>query len=438
MVGHTDQAKCKHCGESKAWNTSQWCKPHLNGPNSCEAYKKYCIENRIKRPEASNQKIQDFFSPKDKSSEQLFALAIYTSTANFSMFETPQWEDFFKRLKFDIPSRQRLSGDLLRSCYADVKDQVLAVAAAEEHIQIISDGSSNIAKIRVENVSFMAGGISYYWKSTGIGAIRAGSDWTLDHLKGQALEITMGNLKKWTAFSSDTNNTQRRCWELIARDAELAHVHNIPCESHGHQLSIKDILFPGKDRSHNQITSKISQFWKDGPMALVSYFRSSDKQLAFLRGVMSTCYGKIKNLVATVPTRWGTQCRQVESILDNQVALQGYAVLPHATDSWKPTLQSPLFWQDLRGLYNIIQSFHEQQKISESNNAGLRYVYPRWLKLNDHLQIYRQPGSTTWSQDIDDYCNREGLGGGMTESRSNYSLFTSSHTSLSLRIEGHN
>ncbi len=136
---------------------------------------------------------------------------MYTSTANFSLFETPQWKAFFKRLNFTPPTRQRLSGELLKSCYLDIKQQVLKVAAAADHIQIVSDGSSNIAKVRVENVTFLAGGISYYWKSTGIGAIRAGSDWTLDHLKDQAFEITMGNLKKWTAFSSDTNNTQRRC-----------------------------------------------------------------------------------------------------------------------------------------------------------------------------------------------------------------------------------
>jgi hypothetical protein len=70
----------------------------------------------------------------------------------------------------------------------------------------------------------------------------------------------MGNLKKWTGFLSDTNNTQRRCWELISQDPELAYIYNIPCESHGHQLLIKDILFPGKDKNHNQITSGISRF----------------------------------------------------------------------------------------------------------------------------------------------------------------------------------
>ena len=313
-ISRTDQAKCKHCGETKAWNTTQFCKRHLN---ACKKYEQYRNDNGITRPKAINKSITDFFDLEDQSDEQLFALAVYTSTANFSLFETPQWKAFFKRLNFTPLTRQRLSSELLKSCYLDIKQQVLKVAAAADHIQIVSDGSSNIAKVRVENVTFLAGGISYYWKSTGIGAIRAGSDWTLDHLKDQAFEITMGNLKKWTAFSSDTNNTQRRCQELINQDKDLKHVHSVPCDPHGLQLVMKDLLWPGKDNSKQQITTHMGQFWHEGPNGLVSFFRSSDKQLAFLRGVMETAYKKVKSLIATVPTRWGTQSTQVDSILDN-------------------------------------------------------------------------------------------------------------------------
>jgi hypothetical protein len=57
---------------------------------------------------------------------------------------------------------------------------------------MISDGSSNIVKESVENVSFLVRGISYYWKRTSIGATKAGPEWTLANLKVQALEIIMG------------------------------------------------------------------------------------------------------------------------------------------------------------------------------------------------------------------------------------------------------
>jgi hypothetical protein len=53
---------------------------------------------------------------------------------------------------------------------------------------------------------------------------------------------------------------------------------------------------------------------------------------------MSTCYQKVKALIATVPIRWGTQAAQLDSILDNQVALQAYATLPDASNEWKETL----------------------------------------------------------------------------------------------------
>lgn len=70
------------------------------------------------------------------------------------------------------------------------------VAASSNHIQIVSDGSSNIAKERVENVSFLVNGVSYYWKSTSIGATTAGANWTVDHVIQNALEITINNLKR--------------------------------------------------------------------------------------------------------------------------------------------------------------------------------------------------------------------------------------------------
>jgi hypothetical protein len=233
----------------------------------------------------------------------------------------------------------------------------------------------------------------------------------MDYIRKQALKITMGNLKKWTAFSSDTNNTQRKCWKLIAQEPDLSHVHSIPYDSHGLQLSIKDLLWPGKDRFNQQITTQIGSFWKEGPNALVSFFQSSEKQLAFLREVIKNTFGKARALIVTVPTRWGTQVRQVKSILNSQVPLKGYALIPYAADTWKGTLSSPTFWQNLSGLHQALKPIHAFQKMSESNASGLNKVYPRWIQLNSHMQRFRQEGSGPWWKDINEYCNRVGQGG---------------------------
>jgi hypothetical protein len=53
------------------------------------------------------------FDSVELTTDELFAYAVYTSTANFSLFNTPEWNAFFKKLHYKPPTRQRLAGDLL-------------------------------------------------------------------------------------------------------------------------------------------------------------------------------------------------------------------------------------------------------------------------------------------------------------------------------------
>jgi hypothetical protein len=183
-INGSDRAVCIHYREDKAWNITQYCKRHLRNYTSfikwkAEQEKKGVVLGR-KRPAES---INDFFKPSDLTNMELFAMAIYTSTANFSIFETPEWKAFFKKVHFKPPIRQQLSSDLLYSTYTNVKEQVLKVTTKANYIQIIADGSANISKVRIENTSFLVDGKSYYWKSTEIGAEKAGADWSIKNVK---------------------------------------------------------------------------------------------------------------------------------------------------------------------------------------------------------------------------------------------------------------
>ena len=121
--------------------------------------------------------VHDSSAPKDLDIADKFALAMFTSTVAFSQFETPEWKDFFKCLNFELPSRHAISGPTLDSLYYKVKSEVQKVADEAKFIQIVSDGSSNVSKHRVENVSFMTGsGSSFYWKSTAIGGVKTGAE----------------------------------------------------------------------------------------------------------------------------------------------------------------------------------------------------------------------------------------------------------------------
>lgn len=101
-----DRAVCIHCGDNKAWNITQYCKKYLR---NCNQFKRQKAEQEKqgvvlgrKRPAES---IDDFFKPSNATDTELFAMAVYTSIANFSMFETPEWRAFFKKVQFKPPIR---------------------------------------------------------------------------------------------------------------------------------------------------------------------------------------------------------------------------------------------------------------------------------------------------------------------------------------------
>jgi len=247
------------------------------------------------------------------------------------MFKSQEWKDFFKLLGYKTPSRERLATDLLDWIYKNVKTAVWAVADSYKMIQIVSDGSSNVSKNRIENISFLANGVSYYWHSMALERMASiTSEWTVDACVKAAGEITRQRLIRFNAFSSNTCNTQRKVWRLITKVPSLEHVLSIPCDSHSLQLVFKDILWPLKDAQNIQIHSDIADFIATGPKVIVKFFRKADKQLAILREKILLVSKEIRALISSVPTRWGTQLAMISSILRSSSALQAYAEEPLA------------------------------------------------------------------------------------------------------------
>jgi hypothetical protein len=397
--------KCKWCGEEASENVTLYQRPHILG---CNAYK---IEKERRKVTVNKQpSIRNAFKPLEDPRD-LFAYAVYTSTANFSLFDTPEWKAFFNKVNFKLPNRNQLAGPLLKETYERIKPQVLEVAMAAEHIQIVSDASNTINKKKVENVSFLVDGISYYWSSTALGTAKAGAEWTLANVKKAALAITSGNLLRWKAYSSDTDNTQRKTKKLLEADQETAHVHWVPCQSHGIQLIFKDMLNPGKDQFKTQIKTKMGRFFSSGPNYVVSKFTASVLQLALLRDCMiRNMNGKVKALIATVPTRWGTQIAQTTSLIKSELSLRAYAKLPEASKKLSKILSADIWWQRLHALHSFLSPLHEHQKASESNQSTLPKVYPQWKAIHDHIKESSAPGGA-FSDDIYDYFHRAGIGG---------------------------
>jgi hypothetical protein len=171
----------------------------------------------------------------------------------------------------------------------------------------------------------------------------------------------------------------------------------IPCDSHGIQLLIKDIitldLFKDTMAMCNQI---------------ITHFRLAQKQLALLRHYQREIYGKILALTLAGNTRWGSQVGELKSLKRSMDALKRFArdtqnecenaeILEALTDI--------LYWNDVDELLDILLPINEAQIMSESSKGNLSQVYERWGKIRDHLALQEQ--ATSLLNEYDDRVEKQ-------------------------------
>jgi hypothetical protein len=156
----------------------------------------------------------------------------------------------------------------------------------------------------------------------------------------------------------------------------------VPCDSHGLQLLIKDIL------KTEPFASTIAK-----AQTIVSTFHQAKKQYAILR----TKQEKPMAFILSVIIRWGTQYGLALSVLKNKQALFAWVADPRAQVGKKKginTLSSTIldagFWRDLSELTEILKPIHKAQKMSESNSSTLAKVMPRWQQLEKELERLAQ------------------------------------------------
>ena len=73
------------------------------------------------------------------------------------------------------------------------------------------------------------------------------SQWVMDTLRLLLTEIKSNahesfNWRQVNSISTDTCNTMQTVWNTLASTDELRHAFMVPCDSHGLQLVVKDIL----------------------------------------------------------------------------------------------------------------------------------------------------------------------------------------------------
>lgn len=110
--------------------------------------------------------------------------------------------------------------------------------------------------------------------------------------------------------------SQRATWRVLRNYSELKHVFAVPCNSHGLQLAIKDLLENHKKRLLTQV-----QQCHQIAIRICRLFRTAPTLLAILREEQITAYSKKITLVVSVITRWGSQFGLLQSVHANLAAL---------------------------------------------------------------------------------------------------------------------
>ena len=158
---------------------------------------------------------------------------------------------------------------------------------------IITDESTNIANYRIIKTSIVIDSrVSIYHLNKEVEEGKMGAKELAAHTIEEAKGLIGGDLLKWTAVTLDTCVTMRAFGEVLVKIPETAHVIPILCDSHGLQLIIKDLL---------QLPSIKKIF--DEASAIVSLFRHSLKQYAYLQVEQLKHYGKERALIASIITR---------------------------------------------------------------------------------------------------------------------------------------
>jgi hAT family protein len=320
---------------------------------------------------------------------KLAGYAVFCGARPFSLFEESAMLDFHAALKpsFKIPSSKTIGGRILDECYSETFLEVLQAIHTSFSINISTDESSTSSKDRVINYCIVTDKKESFCMKLELVEVGTSSaerqaawlDESLDELETGLQEVygPGAKLPFINSVATDTCSTMRSFWTKLGVKPRYKLTFFVPCDSHGLQLLIKDILeFPVFSTTMTECNG------------IVAHFSSSHKQLALLRSYMVAELGKTYALILAVPTRWGTQYNELLSIKRSTLALKKFGKdKKNGCTNTKvlKTLTDSSFWDSVLDLLDLLKPIHDVQVMSESSRGHVGHVRSQWMKIRDHL-----------------------------------------------------
>ncbi|KAJ5191061.1 uncharacterized protein N7498_010046 [Penicillium cinerascens] len=221
---------------------------------------------------------------------------------------------------YQIPSRHRIADDLLDEAYNGLREEVLKELRRTEFLNVTVDETTNIRSQRVIVMTITTPTKSWFihlndMEDQTLDA-PAICSWVLDRLQYLLLQLDKAaDWKRINSISTDTCCVMKSVWEKLKATPELEHYFMIPCDSHGLQLIMKDIVDPKSSK-----VPRAGEVFKSA-LAIVVFFHHSPLEYARMQAKQIEKWGQRKALIASVITRWGTQYNMLSSLHDCQEAI---------------------------------------------------------------------------------------------------------------------
>jgi hypothetical protein len=364
-----------------------------------ESHETKCLvlNNGNTRHLGSNQQILEVpkISKEEKGIlDELFAAVCYEEGLPFTTFEKPAMQHALHRLNpaYTPPTRKPIAGKLLDNAYDALKAKVDAHLDTLSQLNIVTDESSNINHSRIANISIHTADGSIHWLSEDIGALQSNAINVADWLEQKLLKLTNGNLQRISSLATDTCPTMIAMWREIRNKPSLKHILVIPCDSHGIQLLIQNLIksIPAFSKVHEDAQS------------IAKTFKNSLIQYARLHDIQEEIYKKKYAMVLAVVIRWGTQLGFYNGLIHSKEVLQIYIF------HWNNTKEMPQniidiilsqeFWNNLNTIRDILVPIDTYLKTSENNESIIGKILPHWDAICTHLEqmniLHPTPGFT--------------------------------------------
>ena len=289
---------------------------------------------------------------------------------------------FLKQLNpgYTAPSSKALSTTVFNDCYQETRNDVFSIIKRLNIVNLITDESSTSTRGRVINLCINTTQGPFHIKHDlvplGISSAERQAAWICTVL--DEIEAEIGQpLPEINSTATDTCGTMRKLWRALREDRRFKHTLFVPCDSHGIQLLIKDIVMLPEFQHVMRNTNDV-----------ISHFRTSHKQLALLRSHQNGLCSKIYALVFVAEIRWGTQFYSLRSLERSKEALKAFAGDVNNECKNATVLNAildPLFWAKVDELIDILRPLSKLQVDSESPKGHLGQVEARWRQMRLEL-----------------------------------------------------